>query len=94
MCQQDRTTDSRAIHQGITAEQASRMAVTALASDIEYWARESARDGQVSVDDLTRVLDVVREASRPMPDLLVADALLDLVDPSGTPGPWDHAHAS
>jgi hypothetical protein len=49
----------------LTAGQASRLAVTALITDLEYWARTVAVDGAVGVNDLTRALDIVREASVP-----------------------------
>jgi hypothetical protein len=46
-------------------EQASRMAVTAVTSDVEFWARCNSVDGRVGVNDLIRTLDVIREASIP-----------------------------
>jgi hypothetical protein len=49
----------------LTVEQASRLAVTALAADLEYWARTVAVDGRVGLNDLTRALDTVRETSVP-----------------------------
>ncbi|GAA1638487.1 hypothetical protein GCM10009744_29900 [Kribbella alba] len=49
----------------LTPEQAGRMAATAVASDLEYWARTASVDGRVGLNDLTRALDVVREASIP-----------------------------
>jgi hypothetical protein len=49
----------------LTPEQAGRMSATALASDLEYWARTASVDGRVGLNDLTRVLDVIREASIP-----------------------------
>jgi hypothetical protein len=52
-------------HQELKAEEASRMAVTAMAADLEYWARASSGDGHVGVNDLVRVLDTLREASVP-----------------------------
>jgi hypothetical protein len=53
------------LHHELTPEQASRLAVTALAADIAYWAHATAVDGRVAVDDLTRTLDIVRQASVP-----------------------------
>jgi hypothetical protein len=52
----------------LTADQASRMAVTAVTSDLEYWARCTSIDGRVGLNELTRILDVIREASAPEPD--------------------------
>jgi hypothetical protein len=48
-------------------ELASRLAVTAVAADLEYWARGTAVDGRVGLNDLIRTLDVIREASSPEP---------------------------
>ncbi|MDQ1736877.1 MAG: hypothetical protein QOH56_3128 [Pseudonocardiales bacterium] len=50
-------------HNELTAEQASRMTVTAVTADLEYWARAASVDGRVGLNDLTRTLDVIREAS-------------------------------
>jgi hypothetical protein len=52
----------------LTAEQASRMAVTAVTTDLEYWSRSVSVDGRVGLNELTRILDVIREASAPEPD--------------------------
>jgi len=49
----------------LTAEQASRSAVTAVTADLEYWARSASVNGHVGLNDLTRILDVIREASAP-----------------------------
>ena len=49
----------------LTAEHASRLAVTALVTDLEYWARTVSADGAVGVNDLIRALDMLREASVP-----------------------------
>ncbi|MDQ1731608.1 MAG: hypothetical protein QOK10_1767 [Pseudonocardiales bacterium] len=49
-------------HDELTAEQASRMTVTAVAADLEYWARLASVNGRVGLNDLTRALDVIREA--------------------------------
>jgi hypothetical protein len=56
----DSSTSSEA---DLTAEEASRMAVTAVTSDLEYWARSASVDGRVGLNDLTRVLDVIRQSS-------------------------------
>jgi hypothetical protein len=50
-------------HQELTPEQASRMAVTAVTSDLEFWARTVSVDGRVGLNDLTRTLDMIRAAS-------------------------------
>jgi hypothetical protein len=47
----------------LTVEEASRMAVAAVTSDLEYWARSVAVDGRVGLNDLARVLDVIRQSS-------------------------------
>lgn len=52
----------------LTPERVSRMAVTAVTADIEYWARTACVDAQVGINDLLRTLDVVREASTPEAD--------------------------
>jgi hypothetical protein len=52
-------------HDPLTPEQASRMAVTAVTTDLEYWARGASVDGRVGINDLTRTLDMIREASIP-----------------------------
>jgi hypothetical protein len=57
--------DEQSIIEEITAEQASRLAVTALATDLEYWARTVSVDSRVGLNDLTRALDAVRDASVP-----------------------------
>jgi hypothetical protein len=49
----------------LTPEQASRMAVTAVTSDLEFWARTVSVDGRVGLNDLTRTLDMIRLASLP-----------------------------
>jgi hypothetical protein len=53
------------LHPELNPEQASRLAVTALVADIAYWAHTTSVDGRVTVDDLTRTLDIVRQASVP-----------------------------
>jgi hypothetical protein len=52
-------------HHELTPEQASRMTAIAVTADLEYWARTASVDGRVGLNDLTRALDVVREASTP-----------------------------
>ena len=49
----------------LTADEASRMAVTAMTCDVEYWARSVSVDGRVGLNDLLRVLEVIRQASVP-----------------------------
>jgi hypothetical protein len=49
----------------LTPEQAGRMAATAVAADLEYWARAASVDGRVGLNDLTRALDLIRESSIP-----------------------------
>ena len=44
-------------------EHASRLAVLAVAADIEYWARAVSTDGYIGLNDLTRTLDIIRDAS-------------------------------
>ena len=44
----------------LTAEQASRLAVTAVATDLEYWARTASVEGYVGLNDLIRTLDMIR----------------------------------
>jgi hypothetical protein len=51
------------IEPDLTVEEASRMAVTAVTSDLEYWARSASLDGRVGLNDLVRVLDVIRQSS-------------------------------
>jgi hypothetical protein len=52
----------------LTAEQASRLAVTAVTTDLEYWACGASVDGHVGLNELTRILHVIREVSAPEPD--------------------------
>jgi hypothetical protein len=52
-------------HDELTPEQASRMTVTAVTADLEYWARTASVEGRVGLNDLTRTLDLIREASTP-----------------------------
>jgi hypothetical protein len=49
----------------LTVEEASRMAATAVTCDLEYWARSAFVDGRVDLNDLLRVLEVIRQASVP-----------------------------
>jgi len=49
----------------LTPEQASRMTVTAIIADLEYWAHTTAVDGHVGLNDLTRTLDLIRRACIP-----------------------------
>jgi hypothetical protein len=51
-------------HDELDPEQAGRMAATAVAADLEYWARSASVDGRVGLNDLIRALDVIREASQ------------------------------
>jgi hypothetical protein len=52
----------------LTVEQASCLAVTAVTADLEYWARTAANgDGRVGLNDLVRILDVIRQDSTPEP---------------------------
>jgi hypothetical protein len=52
-------------HHELTPEQASRMAVTAVTSDLQFWSCTASVDGRVGLHDLTRTLDVIRQASTP-----------------------------
>ena len=47
----------------LTLEDASRLAVLAVAADLEYWARTVSTDGYIGLNDLTRTLDIIRDAS-------------------------------
>ena len=47
----------------LSPEQASRLAVTAVITDLEYWARTASVDGHLGLNDLVRALDVIRAAS-------------------------------
>jgi hypothetical protein len=58
-------TNERLITDEITPEEASRLAVTALAADLEFWARTVCVNGRVGLNDLIRTLDLVREAGVP-----------------------------
>ena len=49
----------------LSPDEASRLAVTAAADDLEHWARSVATDGQIQLADLYDVLDVFRGDSAP-----------------------------
>jgi len=49
----------------LTQEYASRLAVTAVAADLEYWARNASVEGRVGLNDLIQILDVIRLATGP-----------------------------
>jgi hypothetical protein len=49
----------------LTPEQASRLAITALVTDLQSWALAASVDGAVDLFDLTRALDIFRQASVP-----------------------------
>jgi hypothetical protein len=51
--------------QQLSVDEASRLAVTATVSDLEYWARSVAVHGQVDLDHLAGFLDALREDSAP-----------------------------
>ena len=51
--------------QHLSVDEASRLAVTATAADLEDWARGAAVDGRVELADLIDVLDVLRVDSVP-----------------------------
>jgi hypothetical protein len=53
------------IAEHLSVDEASRLAVTAAAADLEDWARGTAVHGRVDLDDLLDVLDVLHEASVP-----------------------------
>ena len=50
-------------HHELTPEHASGLAVTALAADIAYWAHTASVDGRVTVADLARALDAIRQTA-------------------------------
>jgi hypothetical protein len=53
-------------HDELTVEQASRLAVIAVTADLEYWARTaSSGDGRVGLNELVRILDVIRLDTTP-----------------------------
>jgi hypothetical protein len=53
------------IHEHLSAEEASRLAVTATCADLEFWARGVAVRGQVDLDDLIGFIEALREVSVP-----------------------------
>jgi hypothetical protein len=55
-------TNDMDIRYELTPEQASRLAATAVTADLEHWARSASVDGRVGLNDLVRVLDVIRMA--------------------------------
>jgi hypothetical protein len=48
-------------------EYASRLAITAVTADLEYWARNAAVEGRVGLNDLIRILDVIRSTTGSIP---------------------------
>jgi hypothetical protein len=50
----------------LTHEYASRLAILAVAADLEYWARNAAVEGYVGLNDLVQILDVIRLAGGPI----------------------------
>lgn len=51
--------------QHLTVDEASRLAVTATAADLEHWARGAAVQGRVELAELVDALDILRADSRP-----------------------------
>jgi hypothetical protein len=51
--------------QHLSVEEASRLAVTATATDLEDWARDAAAHGRVDLGDLLAVLELLRAHSVP-----------------------------
>jgi hypothetical protein len=49
----------------LTVEEASRLAVTATAADLEGWARNVAVHGMVELAELLGVIEILRSASLP-----------------------------
>ena len=49
----------------LSVEEASRLAVTATVADLEDWARSVAVHGQLELEDLLAVLDLLRADSVP-----------------------------
>ena len=52
-------------YQPLRVDEASRLAVTATAADLEHWAHSVAVQGRVNLEDLVDILDVLRAASVP-----------------------------
>jgi hypothetical protein len=51
--------------QQLSVEDASRLAVTATVADLEDWSRSVAVHGQIELDGLLGVLEILRSASLP-----------------------------
>jgi hypothetical protein len=51
----------------LSPEEAGRITVMAVTSDVERWARSAAVGGNVSLRELYRVLDTLRSTSLPTP---------------------------
>jgi len=60
----------------LSVEEASRLAVTATVTDLEDWGRSVAVHGRVELDDLVRVLHILRSASLPQQDAAPAFSTL------------------
>jgi hypothetical protein len=56
------------VHSALTTDEASRLAVIAVTADLEYWAGTASVNGQVALNELLRILDMLRQASTPEPD--------------------------
>ena len=54
-------------HGELTPELASQMAVVAVTTDVEFWARTVSVEGRVGLNDLTRTLETIRLAAAPGP---------------------------
>lgn len=52
----------------LTTDEASRLAVIAATEDLEYWAGTASVDGHVALNDLVRILEMVRDACTLEPD--------------------------
>jgi hypothetical protein len=57
------------IRQQLTVEDASRLAVTATVADLEDWSRAVAVRGQIELQDLLGVLEIMRSDSLPQQQL-------------------------
>jgi hypothetical protein len=51
--------------QTLNVEEASRLAVTAIVTDLEDWANRFAVDGHIELDDLVDVLALLRATCLP-----------------------------
>jgi hypothetical protein len=49
----------------LTTDEASRLAVIAATADLEYWAGAASVDGRLALNDLIRILDMLRDACAP-----------------------------